>query len=167
MITGPGRWYTVGGYLVTAVRNGLTAGVARAGQVPGEFAWDDCTCEGILGVSVPRVYLSEDFPDETEGPISARCQAPYEVGEFTVSIVRCSPQPEGQDLAPDAADLDSAAGLLLQDVSETMDALAALMCSLKDADTVSDYLITPAVSVGPEGACVGFNLTVLIALERV
>lgn len=166
MITGSDRWYTVGGHLVTSVRTGLTAGVARAGQVPGEIAWDNCTCEGVLAVSVPRIYLSESFPEETEVPVGVRCQAPYEVGEFTVSVIRCAPQPEGQDMAPEASDLDTAAGLLLQDMSETMDVLSVLLCQLKDADTISDFLITPAEAAGPEGACVGFNLRVLVCLER-
>lgn len=165
MISGPGRWYTVGTYLVNAVKLGLTSGVARSGQVPGEIAWDNCTCEGVLAVTVPRIFLAEDFPTETEGPVGARCQAPYEVAEFTVSVIRCAPQPDG-DLAPPAADLDSAAGLLLQDMSETMDAISSAVCGLKDEDIISDYLITPAESAGPEGACVGFNLRVLISLER-
>lgn len=166
MITGSARWYTVGSRLVTSVRAGLTAGVARAGQVPGEIAWDDCNCAGVLAVTVPRVYLSELFPEETEGPVGTRCQAPYEVAEYTVSVIRCAPQPDGQDLSPPVADLDSSAGLLLQDVAETMDALSVLLCQMKDADDISDYLITPAESAGPQGACVGFILRVLVALER-
>lgn len=166
MITGTARWYTVGSYLVNATRTGLSSSVARAGQVPGEIAWDDCNCDGTLAVTTPRVFLSENFPDEAEGTVGVRCQAPYEVGEFTVSVLRCAPQPEGQSLSPDADDLDSAAGLMLQDVAETMDAVSALLCQLKDADDISDYLITPAESAGPEGACVGFTLRVLVSLER-
>lgn len=166
MIAGSARWYTVGSRIVTATRAGLTAGVARAGQVPGDIAWDDCNCDGILAVTVPRIYLSERFPEETEGPVGARCQAPYEVAEFTVSVIRCVPQPQGQKLSPPAAELDTAAGLLLQDAAESMDALAALMCQMRDADDISDYLITPAESAGPEGACAGFTLRVLVSLER-
>lgn len=166
MITGTDRWYQVGSRLVTAVRAGLTSPVGRAGQVPGEIAWDSCTCEGLLAVTVPRVFLSEEFPAEAEAPVGVRCQAPYEVGEFTVSVIRCAPQPEGQEMAPAVTELDSSAGLLLQDLAETLDAVAVLMCQLKDADTISDYLLSPADSAGPEGACVGFTLRVLVCLER-
>jgi hypothetical protein len=166
VITGSARWYTVGARIVTAVRTGLSSSVARAGQVPGDIAWDECSCDGALYVTVPRVYLSEAFPAEQETPVGARCRAPYEVGEYTVSVVRCAPQPDGQDIAPFAADLDNAAGLLLQDIAETMDALAVLMCSMDDADEISDYLVTPAESAGPNGDCVGFTLRVLVALER-
>lgn len=166
MITGSARWYTVGSRIVTAVQSGLTNTVARAGQVPGDIAWDGCNCDGALYVTTPRVYLSEEFPGEQETPVGSRCRAPYEVGEYTVSVVRCAPQPNGQDFAPDVTDLDNAAGLLLQDIAETMDAVSVLMCSMDDADEISDYLVTPAESSGPEGDCVGFTLRVLVALER-
>lgn len=165
MISGSARWYTLGTQIVSSVRTGLSSPVARWGQVPGEIAWDDCTCEGVLAVSLPRFFRSEDFPIEAEAPVGARCQAPYEVGEYTVAVLRCAPQPDGQDASPKADDLDTAAGLLLQDMAETMDAVMRLLCQLKDADTISDYLVTPAESAGPEGACLGFNLRVLVSLE--
>lgn len=166
MITGPARWSTVGAQLVTAVQSGLSVPVGRAGQVPGSIAWDDCNCDGLLAVTVPRIYLSEVFPAESEGPVGSRCRAPYEVADFTVSVLRCAPQPQGQDMSPKASELDTAAAVLLRDIAETMDALAALLCGLQDNDTISDYFITPAESAGPEGACVGFTLRVLISLER-
>jgi len=165
MISGGLRWYTVGGYLVTAVKDGLTIPVARSGQVPGELAWDEC-CDGLLGVSAPRTYFSEEFPAEAEGTIGIICQPPYEVGEFTVTVLRCAPQPNGQDTSPTAADLDASAALLLQDMAETSDKVAAVLCSLKASDLISDYMLTPAEAAGPEGACVGVNLRVLVGLER-
>jgi hypothetical protein len=160
------RWYTVGQSLVTATYNGLTSKPGRQGQVPGEIAWDSCTCEGMLAVSVPRIFYSEEFPTEEEAPVGARCQAPYEVAEFTVSVVRCAPQPEGQEQAPPADALDAAAGLLLQDMTETMDALSVALCTLKDQDSIDDFMLSPAEAQGPEGACVGFNLRVRISLVR-
>lgn len=166
MITGTDRWYVLGGQLVNAVLAELSAGVARSGQVPGQIAWDDCDCGGQLAVTVPRVYLAETFPEETEGPVGVRCQAPYEVAEYTVSVIRCAPQPKGQALSPVMAELDAAAGLLLQDIAETMTAVSRLLCTLHEDDEISDYLVTPAESAGPEGACVGFTLRILISLER-
>lgn len=166
MITGTSRWYTVGRRLVDAAYNGLSSKPARSGMVPGEIAWDSCDCAGMLAVSMPRAYLSEAFPEEAEEVVSARCQAPYEVGEFTVSVVRCAPQPDGVNPAPSVAELDAAAGLLLQDTAETLDAVALLLCQMQDADDVSDYLINPAEQVGPEGGCVGFTLRVRIGLVR-
>lgn len=166
MITGTDRWYVLGAQIVSAVLAELSAGVTRSGQVPGQIAWDDCDCGGQLAVAVPRVYLAETFPEESEGPVGVRCQAPYEVAEYTVSIIRCAPQPKGQALAPVASELDTAAGLLLQDIAETTTAVSRLLCTLHEDEEISDYLVTPAEAAGPEGACVGFTLRVLISLER-
>lgn len=166
MITGSSRWYTVGARLVKAAYDGLSSKPQRYGQVPGEIAWDACDCGGMLAVAMPRTYLSEVFPEEADEVVRARCGAPYEVGEFTVSVVRCAPSPQGQATAPAADDLDTAAGLLLQDTAETLDAVAALLCRMEDADEVDDYLINPAEQVGPEGGCVGFTLRVRIGRVR-
>lgn len=166
MIRGTARWYTVGSRLVKAAYAGLSSKPGRYGQVPGEIAWDSCDCGGMLAVAAPRVYLSESFPEESEEVVSSRCQAPYEVGEFTVSVVRCAPQPQGQDTAPRVDELDTAAGLLLQDTAETLDAVSVLLCRMAEDDEVSNYLITPAEQVGPEGGCVGFTLRVRVCLER-
>lgn len=165
-LTGTDRWYVLGTALVDATRTGLSASVSRWGQVPGEIAWDNCTCEGVLAVTVPRIYLSDVFPAETEGPVGVSCHAPYEVAEYTVSIIRCAPQPEGQDMAPAADDLDTSAGLLLQDMAETMAAVHDLLCGLSQDDTIDGFIVAPAESAGPEGACVGFNLRVLVSLAR-
>lgn len=166
MISGTARWYTLGSRLVNEAYAGLTSKPRRKGMVPGEIAWDACDCGGMLAVTVPRIFYSENFPEETETVVGVRCQAPYEVGEFTVSVVRCAPQPDGVEAAPPAADLDAAAGLLLQDTAEVMDAVAKALCVMHDGDDIEDYMINPAVSVGPEGACVGFTLRVFISLVR-
>lgn len=166
MISGASRWYTVGTRLVTATYNGLSSKPGRKGMVPGEIAWDSCDCAGLLAVTVPRIFFSEQFPEEAEAVVGVRCQAPYEAGEFTVSVVRCAPQPDGVEAAPPADELDAAAGLLLQDTAEVMDAVAVLLCQMQDADDILDYLINPAESVGPEGACVGFTLRVIVGLVR-
>lgn len=165
MIQGSSRWYTVGGYLVTAVKDGLSNTVGRYGQVPGEIAWDEC-CEGMLAVSTPRVFLSEEFPEETEIPVGNFCQPPYEVGEFTVLVLRCAPVPDSEGNPPSAADLDAGAALVLQDMAETMGAVTSVLCTLKDADSVSDFRVTPAEAAGPEGGCMGLTLRALVSLER-
>jgi hypothetical protein len=165
MISGRLRWYTVGGYLVTAVKDGLTNQVGRSGQVPGEIAWDEC-CDGMLAVSAPRVFFSEEFPAEAEGTLGIICQPPYEVGEFTITVLRCTAGPDPQEASVPASVLDASAALLLQDMAETMDAVAAVLCSLKMSDLISDYMLTPAEATGPEGLCVGLNLKALVSLER-
>lgn len=164
VLTGTDRWYNLGSALVTRTRAVLTASVSRYGMVPGDIAWDDCTCEGVLAVTVPRIYRSEVFPEETDTTVGVSCQAPYEVAEYTVSVLRCAPQPEGQDLSPDVTELDTSAGLLLQDMTETMTGIHSYLCTLKRDDVITDFLVTPAESAGPEGACVGFTLRIRVAL---
>lgn len=166
MITGSARWYTVGAYLETSTYAGLSSKPARHGLVPGDIAWDECDCAGLLAVTLPRVYLSEEFPEETDTVVGGKCRAPYEVGEFTISVIRCAPTADPPAIAPPVVDLDAAAGLLMQDMAETMDALSRALCLYQDNDSISDYLITPAESAGPEGKCVGFTLRVRISLER-
>ncbi|MGY5627465.1 hypothetical protein ACW7N6_38500 [Streptomyces sp. UC1A3] len=150
---------------MAAVKDGLSALPTRAGMVPGEIAWDACDCGGMLAVSLSRLYLSEEFPEESEA-VNGACQPPYEVGQFTVAVVRCAPNPDGVEQAPPASDLNLAAGLLIQDATEMLDSVSALMCRLKNDDEVLDYLVTPVEPVGPEGGCVGVNLTVRVCLMR-
>ena len=165
MITGAARWYTVGTHLVTAVRGGLTSKPKRVGQVPGEIAWDSCDCGGMLAVSLSRLYLADVFPEESE-TVNGACQPPYEVGQFTVAVVRCAPNPDGVEAAPPADELDTAAGLLLQDATEMLDSVSAALCRLRENDEVLDYLVTPVEPVGPEGGCVGVTLTARVCLVR-
>ncbi|WP_051705193.1 hypothetical protein [Streptomyces sp. NRRL S-455] len=165
MITGASRWYLVGNNLVASVRNGLSSKPKRASMVPGEIVWDSCDCGGMLAVTLSRLYLSENFPEESE-TVTGACQPPYEVGQFTVAVVRCAPQPAGAEAAPPVDELDAAAGLLLQDATEMLDAVTATLCRLRNDDQVLDYFVTPVEPVGPEGGCVGVNLTVRVCLVR-
>ena len=162
-LTGTDRWYVLGTALVTQTRAALSASVSRAGMVPGDIVWDEC-CEGALMVSLPRLYRSEVFPEEAEAPVGVSCPAPYEVGEYTVSVIRCAPVPQGQDPAVPADDLDTSAGLLAQDMTEAMTAVLRYLCGLKRDDEITDFLVNPAETAGPEGDCVGFTLRVRIAL---
>ena len=89
MITGPLKWYTVATRLRDAVYAELTTKPDRSGVVPGAIAWDECDC-GILAVSRAQIYLSEAFPNPVAQPFG-NCDAPYEVGEFVIQVIRCVP----------------------------------------------------------------------------
>lgn len=166
MITGDDRWYTVASRLKDAAEAGLTIKPERVCLVPGEIAWDQCECDGQLAVSVARVYPYEIFPQEISAVATPACQAPYEAAEIIISVIRCAPQPQGQDLAPSCAELDTATGVHLQDVSQVLDATSRKLCAMYSSDDVTDYLITSATALGPEGSCVGFALRVLVGLDR-
>lgn len=163
-LTGADRWYVLGQGLVQATRDALSASVERCGMVPGEIVWDDCNCGGVLMVSLPRMYRSEIFPEESEAPVGVSCHAPYEVAEYAVSVARCAPVPQGQDTSVPASDLDTTAGLLAQDMTESMAGLHRYLCGLQRDDTLDHFMVGPAETVGPEGDCVAFTLRVRVGL---
>ena len=119
MITGPLKWYTVASTLEQAVYAELTTKPDRHGVVPGAIAWDECDC-GILAVSVAQVFLSESFPDQAARPVG-NCDAPYEVGEVVIQVVRCAPNPEDPLTAPTVAELDASAQEVLRDAYEMLE----------------------------------------------
>lgn len=165
MITGPLKWYTVASALETAAYAGFTVLPDRHGVVPGAIAWDECDC-GLLAVSLARVFLSDTFPDELNAPTGIRCDAAYEVGEFVLQIIRCAPQPEGQDLAPSVAALDASAQETLQDLHELLESISVRLCEMDDARDIKAHVLRPATAQGPTGACTGWELRVLVALGR-
>lgn len=164
MISGPLRWYTIASRLEQAAYAELTDKPDRHGVVPGAIAWDACDC-GMLAVSIAQVYPSETFPAPQTAPLGA-CQAPYEVAELVVQIIRCAPNPEGQQLWPSMPALDGSAQLVAQDAYETLRAVSLELCGMSEQRDISDYLIRTQVAQGPSGCCVGTELRALVSLLR-
>ena len=164
MITGPLKWYTVAETLRQAVHAELTVKPARSGVVPGAIAWDECDC-GILAVSISQVYPSETFPDQQTLKVG-RCDAPWEVAEITVQIVRCAPNPEGQELSPSVAALDASAREVARDAYETLRAVSVTLCQMDDARDIADFMIRTQTAQGPTGGCVGSELRAAVSLPR-
>ena len=164
MISGELKWYTVASRLETAVYEALTDTPDRHGVVPGAIAWDACDC-GMLAVSVAQVYPSETFPDPQAAPFGA-CQAPWEVAELVVQIIRCAPNPEGQSLHPSTAALDTSAQQVARDAYETLRAVSLELCDMNEQRDITDYLIRPQVAQGPQGGCVGTELRALVSLSK-
>lgn len=164
MIMGPLKWYTVASILEQAVYAGLSVKPSRHSVVPGAIAWDECDC-GMLAVSLNQIYLSEIFPNPVAQRVGA-CDAPYEVGEFVIQIVRCAPNPEGDDFAPSTADLDASAQEVLQDAYELLKSASQKLCQMNADRDISDFLLRPLTAQGPLGGCVGNELRVLVSLTR-
>lgn len=164
MITGALKWYTVASRLEAAAYAALTDIPDRHGVVPGAIAWDACDC-GMLAVSVAQVYPSEAFPDPQTVKVG-NCDAPFEVAELVVQIIRCAPSPEGQDLWPTVAALDASAQQVARDAYEVAHAVAVELCEMHAAREVYDFLVRPQTSQGPAGGCVGTELRALVALMR-
>lgn len=142
---------------------------SRACVVPGLVAWDQCDCDGLLAVSLTRAFLSDDFPTGALGRGSIRlspCDLPWLVGEFTITVLRCAPQPKERALAPSCEALDAAARVLTSDAYVVLTETVSTLCELKSADEVVDYVIGDQETRGPDGACVGSDLVALVAVER-
>lgn len=164
-IFGDDRWWQVASRVSAAVEAELTIPVERSGVVPGAVAWDSCDC-GLLAVSWTVSFPSDSFPAEQTGVIG-NCGAAWEVAEFLVQIIRCAPGPSGNTGAPSPADLSKAARLLDTDGNQAVRAVSVLLCTMKDAMDVEDFLVTRRIPQGPEGGCVGSEQRFMVALPRV
>lgn len=160
-------FYQVSARLLTAVKAELTDVPGRACVVPGAIAWDDCNCDGgQLAISLNRIFASDSFPTEITVPISGGCDAAYLVGEITVQVIRCAPQPQGEALSPTCTVLDTTAQLIMADALTIFNAVECELRDEYDANEIADYIVRQSVIVGPEGGCVGSELFTQIGLLR-
>jgi len=164
--------YRVGGLLLdcACAKLQLTeAGCpARRCLVPGiePEAANCCEGEGQLTVNVARSYPSRKFPVPDLG-VPVNCDVPWDVVTFNVVVFRC--MPTGDRHHPPTCDqLDDTAFTVMSDMAAVR---AGVACCLRDIDTVSPILgdgytwgLGDHASVGPEGGCVGTNLTVLVGI---
>jgi hypothetical protein len=169
---GPTAFFDLSSELLLALNDVLAStppGKAkRACVVPGNFAWDECECN-TLAVVVRRWFLSDDFPTGAFGRGQIRstpCNLPWLVGELGVIVLRCAPQPQGQDLAPTCAKLSDAANVYVGDAYTVLTETINVMCDWVATDRVVDYVLGDQEARGPEGMCVGTELTVSVAINR-
>jgi hypothetical protein len=164
-------YYDIPKILLAAVEAALATTIGgpmnRACLVPATIAWDDCDC-GALYVSVAKWFLSETFPqsqgaDQRNTP----CELPWLVGEIVIQVMRCAPQPKGRTaIAPTCVELDAAAKIYAVDAYVTMTTTLATLCGLKEDDLIIDFSISDQTGSGPEGACVGSELRISVAVPR-
>lgn len=171
-LSGPGAFYEVASILVTGVSDELVGSlggaIERAGVVPGDVVWDDCSC-GLLAVTVTRFFLSDNFPADSTTTGEVRigpCDMPWVVGEIHLDVVRCAPLPTGEELAPSVEALDLSAQVLLDDAWHALHRATQELCALKQDEMIIDYVAGEQAAVGPLGDCVGTDLRLLVAVER-
>jgi hypothetical protein len=165
VITGPLKWYTVATRICDAVYGELTTKPARSGVVPGQIAWDECDC-GLLAVSVNQIFLTETFPDQLTRRVGNACDAPYEVAEFVIQVIRCVPGASDQTIAPTVAELDASAQEVLRDAYEMLKGASVLLCEMNRDREISDFMLRPLTAQGPTGVCGGNELRAYVALPR-
>lgn len=164
MILGPLKWYVVAETLRQAVHAELTIKPDRSGVVPAAIAWDECDC-GLLAVSVNQIFPTEVFPNLLTEP-GGNCDATVEAGEIVLQIIRCAPQPIGDNLAPSVNALDASAQEINRDAFEMIKAVRETLCQMQEGRDIYAFLLRPLTAQGPSGACVGNELRVYVGLHR-
>lgn len=129
--------------------------------VPGNTTtWDNC-CPGSLRVRYGPQTPTDRFPDPLLRPTN--CQAMERAAQFIATVLRCHASPNADGTPPPCDVLAKEARILAED----MDALwRAVACCLGRPDAPFSYVINSVVPVGPEGACVGSELTVTVGLTN-
>jgi hypothetical protein len=143
----------------------------RSCVTAGQIAWDDCEC-GQLIVSIGRTYFSSNFPTEGNAPPAnpghSRCGPPIQVTQYTVSILRCAPSGGDDPAPPTCVELDAAAKVAAIDAwAVRWGAHCCLREWAKSNDpdvSITDFLFQGQNFVGPNGACMGSELTILVGL---
>lgn len=144
----------------------------RSCVISGAIAWDDCEC-GQFVVSIGQSYFSSNFPAQgslANAPGNRRCGPPILVVQYTLSILRCAPI-GGDDLdPPTCAALDEAARIAEYDawaVRFGAHCCLSAWSKCNDPDvSISDFEYRGQARVGPEGACQGSELVVLVGLTN-
>lgn len=150
---------------LAAVESALTLSVGRVCVYPGDIAWDDCDCDGLLAATYGRFYPSESFPSENVSEfIGVGCAATYNAGELTVLLARCAPSPDERGDGPSCAALESTALTLYDEGVIVRTAMAQHLCELENQGSISARHMRDTVFNGPMGACVGSTTRAMIGL---
>lgn len=163
--------YTILDQILGEVQGRLTGTAGgEAGRVcvyPGLIAWDDCEC-GQLAGSITKTFLSDNFPLPFTGRghgETTSCTPAYHVVEMVVSLVRCAPSPQGDDIAPTCAALAAAAKVWAADAAIVIRGVLCELEEFKDIGTIIDYRVDTQTPVGPQGGCVGTDTHFLVGFE--
>lgn len=164
MFSGPTKFYQVAAGILAAVDAAVTTQLERKGIVPGAIAWDECAC-GMLAISIGQAYVSEEFPEPAGSAVGNACDAPLEVVEIIIQVIRCAPLPTNSGMSPTVQAQDSAALIMARDQQETLQGVTQWICDNRDIN-IMDGLPMPSVPQGPDGDCVGIEQRCLISLLR-
>jgi hypothetical protein len=138
--------------------------------VPGnEIDFVNC-CGGVNGgqltVNLESMYASRVFP--VPDTAANKCDAPYEVVSYSVTVLRCVPVGDLDHPASCTA-LETAASTIFADQLVVRE---AVRCCLEDTESFSQvadwnyrWILDEHASVGPEGGCAGSILRVVIGMN--
>lgn len=159
----PASWFEIADQMRLCAETFIEVPVLRSCTITGEIAWDDCEC-GQLVVSLGTTFPYTTFPNPgvSDGSMTP-CGAPTWATEYTVSILRCSPETE-TDAPPSCEALGAAARLSAADAAEVNNALRCCLRDLKRSRDINDFQIGITTFVGGEGMCQGSNTLVTVGL---
>ncbi len=167
---------------------GLAGCPCRVGVVPASPAADGCdggcdagpgTWPGQLTVNVTRMYASDPvvFPREAGGTSQTanglgvrslkNCTMPHMTAvEMLVTMFRCVPGPTDDGCPPTMVELDASA---MQYHADMLAVQQGILCCYAGTDLTKRsgrrYVIGQTTTIGPSGACVGFQTRVTVALD--
>lgn len=124
----------------------------------GRPAWDDC-CEGQLVAWLDRIYFHDNFPSQVT---QAQICGTFLAGEFKIQRMYCAPTVKDDGSPPTHLELTESSRRVYQDLYIAM---TALVCCLAQARRHRKYVIGLGTTVGPEGGCVGWEISVTIELH--
>lgn len=168
-LRGPEAFYTLAWLVLNQVQADLGANaVQRVGVYPGRIAWDECEC-GMLAASVGEIYGSDTFPQPSG---QSACASGSLATSITFTLVRCAPQPPENGVAPSITELNEAAALAISDKWYLFHSVGCTLTDLVNGTyagspgtRIWDALVGRAVNVGPEGDCVGSEITVQVQIQ--
>lgn len=167
MLTGSAAFFTIADDLINAVharlRSDGTGRFDRVGVVNGAISWDEPECE-LLVIAPVRIFIAETFPEPAN--VAMICDAPYLVAEYAIQAIQCAPTQTESANPPTVAALRSSAQTVITNATLILQETTRYLCELRDSDTISDYITTPSVFVGPQGGAVGSELHVHVSLLR-
>jgi hypothetical protein len=137
----------------------------RSCVVPGEIVWDDCTC-GLLAVTWRLMGTGAVFPAIDAETSQTNCPDRMMIVQITVASLRCAAGPDQNGNAPTCEQLEDDAFQQLSDSVAVRDAVSCCVRQLYADRDIADFAIGRTLPAGPEGACVGSTLDLLIGWTR-
>lgn len=168
----PLAWYAVVSGIGACVQTGLESTLGGIEEdmrvcfsVPGQIAWDDCTC-GQLALSVGDTYLSTQFPAPATAQPQDKCGPPFWAAPITISVLRCAPGYDHNQNPPTCEALATASMILESDRVALLQSVACCLKAMYDAHTIAAYTIGVIATVGPDGGCVGVNMNITVGIQN-
>lgn len=132
--------------------------------VPGEIVWDDCHC-GMLAQTITDVVPSNTPPSPATDTRQTACGPGIAVIRVTLVVVRCMPVTDDNGNPPSCDEMLSVATCVESDRAAMRKASACKLREMREAYTVLEFGVNGAATIGPQGGCVGSQLTYWFAIH--